>query len=52
MGGLVRDARLGDELLAHVEQLAHTEQVSRSEMLRRLVREAVDGRADREGQTS
>lgn len=41
VGGLVRDARLGDDLLARVEQLAADAGASRSEMLRTLVAEAV-----------
>lgn len=41
VGGLVRDARLGDALLTRVEQMASEAGVSRSEMLRTLVGEAV-----------
>lgn len=41
VGGLVRDARLGDGLLARVEQMAAEAGVPRSEMLRTLVGEAV-----------
>lgn len=45
VGGLVRDARLGDDLLARVDQLAADEGVPRSHMLRTLVAEAVEQRS-------